>query len=138
MANLLKNKSDSIPECNSENKSLIDDRITQSNVGIPLIRAEIMELDNAVQASSDSKIRNIKKATSFPLSDIFAMLANNPGCMYLRVYNGLNSDGEFVTYMAPISDAFDTYVAEDSSDQSIISKSCCHCNPCSRDKILNP
>jgi hypothetical protein len=140
MTTLKKNVSIYTPECSVENKSTIDDRMEQPvTLGdIGAIRASILDLHAVVTASPNNKIQTIKKATSFPVADILAMLNNSPGCQYLRVYNGFDrTTGVFITYMAPISSAFETFLEEDLSDPSIISQSCCHCNPCETDGILN-
>ena len=140
MATLIKNSgTGSAPECSEGNKSIIDDRTTEehTNIGTGGIRDQIMELDSAISASTDARIKQIKKASSFPIQDVYRMLDQNPDAKYLRVYNGFK-DGQFVTYMAPVNDTFQTYVAEDSSDDSVISKACCQCKPCQFDRILNP
>jgi hypothetical protein len=65
------------------------------------------------------------------------ILNTNPGCKYLRVYNGFDADdGKYVTYIAAISDDFDSFVEPGSP--GFISKACCQCNPCTKDKLLNP
>jgi hypothetical protein len=141
MATLIKNSgTGSAPECSEENKSIIDARIEEANTNIAGsggIRDQILDLEATVAASTDAKIKQIRRATTFPIQDVFRMLAENPDAKYLRVYNGFQG-GAFVTYMAPVNNTFYTFVAPDSSDLSIISKSCCHCNPCRFDKILNP
>ena len=141
MATLIKNSgTGSAPECSEGNKSFIDDRTEEVHTDIAGpggIRDQIMDLDSTISASTDPKIKQIKKATSFPIQDVYRMLDANPDAKYLRVYNGFK-DGEFVTYMAPVSDTFQTYVAADSSDDSVISKACCQCRPCTIDRILNP
>ena len=141
MATLIKNSgTGSTPECSVGNQLIIDSRDMEEHTNIEEpggIRDQILDLDATISASTDPKIKQIKKATSFPLQDVFRMLAQNPDAKYLRVYNGFK-DGEFVTYMAPVNDTFQTYVAEDSSDDSVISKACCACRPCTLDRILNP
>ena len=141
MATLIKNSgTGSALECSEGNKSFIDDRIEEANTNIGGpggIRDQIMDLDTTIGASTDPKIKQIKKATAFPIQDVYRMLDANPDAKYLRVYNGFK-DGEFVTYMAPVSDTFLTFVAPDSSDDSVISKACCHCRPCTFDRILYP
>jgi hypothetical protein len=138
MATLIKNSgTGSTLDCSEADKLAIDNRISEATTSIGAIRDQIMDLDTTISASTDPKIKQIKKATSFPIQDVYRMLAENPDAKYLRVYNGFK-DGEFVTYMAPVSDTFQTFVAEDSSDDSVISKACCACRPCTIDRILNP
>lgn len=139
MGSLIKNGSNEIPECSTENLSLIENRIEEEidSPGVGLIRAEVFEFHEAISNSSNAKIRNIKKAVTFPVKDVFKMLAEHEDCKYLRIYNGFNSAGEYVAYMAPISNALETYSLV-SPARTTISRSCCHCNPCSTDKILNP
>jgi transposase-like protein len=139
MSTLIKNSSAITPECGLVNVLKINDRSTeQLNQNLLAdIRAQIMDLHTTVTASSNAKISKLKKATSFPIEDIQMLLANSPGCKYLRVYNGFKN-GEFVTYIAAINNAFETYLSEDLTDSSVISQSCCHCNPCTTDRILNP
>ncbi len=141
MATLIKNSgTGETPECSQTSKLDIDNRTEEAHTDIAGpggIRAQILELDAAISASSDPRIKQIKKASSFPIQDVYRMLDQNPDAKYLRVYNGFK-DGDFVTYMAPVSDTFLTYVAPDSSDDSVISKACCHCRPCTLDRILYP
>jgi hypothetical protein len=141
MATLIKNSgTGGTPECSETLKLDIDNRTEEAHTDIAGpggIRDQILDLDATISASTDPKIKQIKRATSFPIQDVYRMLAENPDAKYLRVYNGFK-DGEFVTYMAPVSDTFQTYVAADSSDDSVISKACCACRPCTIDRILNP
>ena len=137
MAILIKNNLP-VGECSLENKDFIDDPVSEIGTSIPEIRNSIMDFDTTISNNSDLKVRNMKKATSFPVKDIFALLANNPECKFLRVYNAFTPTGEYITYLAPISSTFDSYVSEDSSDKTIISISCCHCRPCTKDKLLYP
>ena len=138
MATLIKNSgTGSTLDCSEADKLAIDNRISEATTSIGAIRDQIMDLDSTISASTDPKIKQIKKASSFPIQDVYRMLDQNPEAKYLRVYNGFK-DGEFVTYMAPVSDTFQTYVAADSSDDSVISKACCQCRPCTIDVILNP
>jgi hypothetical protein len=135
MAILIKNNG-SIFECTIDNIAN-NTRISEPGTDIGAIRATIMDYDSTVNSSTNTKIRNLKKATSFPIEDIFQVLANNPDCKYLRVYNGFTPDGNYISYLAPIDANFASYVEEDSSDNTIISAACCQCNPCSLDKLLN-
>lgn len=139
MATLLRNVLITSPECGVGNKAEIDNRTSdQIDTGIfNSIRSHIADLDGAITASPDVKIKTIKKATSFPIVDIQAIINSSPGCTYLRVYNGFDSNGVFVTYLGPVSDNFETYLKADLSDSSLISKSCCHCQPCTSDSLLN-
>jgi hypothetical protein len=137
MPTLIKNIGETTPECGTS-EFVANDRTTEQLNAEALagIRAQIMDLHATVIASPNSKIQQIKKATSFPIEDVFLILARNPCCKYLRVYNGFKN-GEYVTYLAPINENFETYIDEELIDSSIISKSCCHCNPCPTDRILN-
>ena len=135
MATLVKNRT-SVPDCKSENKDLLSDRISE-NADIEEIQGNLERFRLKIAGSADLLIKEIKRATSFPIEDISRILANSPDCKYLRVYHGFNSNNEFVTYLAPIKDNFDTYI-KDSPDTSIISVCCCQCNPCTLDVLLNP
>ncbi|PZR36024.1 MAG: hypothetical protein DI538_14495 [Azospira oryzae] len=139
MATLKKNASDTAPECGIENQGVINDRTSQpvTDLVINTIRGEITTYASAVAASSDPRIMALKKATSFPVEDIQAVLDANPNCRYLRVYNGIDSQGNYVTYLAAINEAFQSFLTEDPDNGTVITKSCCHCNPCTSDIVLN-
>lgn len=133
---LAKNSSNTIPECTSANKSIIDNRTENVNPDLAEVSRFLENYKAKIESSSDPVIRNFARATSFPISDIQRLIQNNPDCKYIRVYNGImTTTEEFVTYCAPISDEFDTFLNQ---ANSIISQSCCHCNPCSNDHLLNP
>jgi hypothetical protein len=140
MATLIKNASNTTPECGEVNLKEITERVTSGITleSLAIIRDEILQLDSAVAASADARIKNIKKATSFPIAEIQSILLSNPDCKYLRVYNGFNSNDKFVTYIAPISEAFEDFIGADINGSSVVLQSCCHCNPCTSDTILNP
>lgn len=132
------NANGSALECGMNNKANIDDRESQNiDEQIMLtIKSSIDDFAATVGASDNHKIRSIKKATSFPVSEILAM-AQMSGCSYLRVYNGFDANGQYVTYIAPVTDSFETFLKQDLTDGSTLSSSCCHCNPCNTDHILN-
>jgi hypothetical protein len=139
MPTLIKNSGDTTPECGTP-AFVANDRSTEQLNAVTLagIRTQIMDLDAVITESTNSKINKIKKATSFPIADVFLILAKSPDCKYLRVYNGFKN-GEYVTYLAPVNEDFETYIDIDEfTDSSIITQSCCHCKPCPPDRILNP
>ena len=134
MATLIKNKKPEIPDCDGsdENLGIISDRISDPDFDVSTIRTEVYDLNETVAASGNAKVKQIKKATTFPIQDILQMMIDHEGCKYVRVYEGFNSSGQFVTYLVALDANLRTYSNPTSS------QSCCHCNPCRLDKILNP
>lgn len=124
MATIFQNVNSQVPPCGtaptrSQTQLPIDDIITQ-----------IDHLEMEVAASSNPKIRNIKVATTFPVDEIQNLLAEYPDAEYLRVYNGLDTNGIFITHLAPLNENFAGFVQVPDSSQNKIIQSCCHCNPC--------
>lgn len=139
MLTLIKNENDTNIDCTdtlSLQRVVVD--LTNNDAELNLIRAEIMLLDSTITASTDPKIKTIKKATSFPVGELLHMIADNPCYKYLRVYNGFNSGGEYVTYLCLIPDVNETIEPRSTSATITISKSCCHCKQCASDRLLNP
>lgn len=133
---LKKNSSTTTPECSTANKFVIDNgRTEDTNPDLTEISRFLGKYKTKIDSSSDPDIKNFARATSFPIADIQLLIQNNPDCKYIRVYNGVTDTGEFVTYCAPISASFDTFLDQ---PNSILSQSCCHCNPCTQDRLLNP
>ena len=134
MATLIKNSDPNIPECigSADNLLTINNRISDPNFDVSTIRTEVYDLDETVNAIGDTKIKDIKKATTFPIKDILQMMIDHEGCKYVRIYNGFNSSGKFVTYLVALDANLKTYSNPTSS------QACCPCRPCLSDKILNP
>ena len=135
MATLIRNASqDETPESigSAENMATINDRISDTNFDVSTIRTQVYDLDETVNATSNAKIKDIKKATTFPIKDILQMMINHEGCKFVRIYNGFDSNGRFVTYLVALDENLKTY------SNPTASGSCCHCKPCLTDKILNP
>lgn len=132
MATIIKNVNPEIPDCDGaeENIGIINDRITE-NFDLGVIRADVGRLNSTVSGSDNPKIRDIKRATTFPIKDILQMMIEHEGCKYIRVYNGSDSSGKFITYLVPLDEKLNTY------DNCKTSSSCCHCRPCRLDKIIN-
>ena len=133
MATLIKNADPNIPECigSDDNLLIINNRISDPNFDVSTIRTEVYDLDDTVNASGNAKIKDIKKATTFPIKDILQMMIDHEGCKYVRIYNGFASSGKFVTYLAVLDANLKTY------PNPTTSQPCCPCRPCLSDKILN-
>jgi hypothetical protein len=56
MSILIKNRT-TVPECGTENKSIIDDRISEADTDLLKIRDEIMDFHYTAMASSNEKIK---------------------------------------------------------------------------------
>jgi len=133
MAQLFKNNN-GIVECTIENNNLINDRVVEVDTSIPEIRSQIAKFDQTVKASTDIILRDLKKASSFPVADILAMLQAHGTAKYLRVYNAITPNGDHISYLAPVSPTFTTFTEDNASPISVC---CCQCNPCTFDKIIN-
>jgi len=133
MATLTRNANPVIPACDGEQLTLdrINERISE-NFALSTITADVNRLQDTISASANPSIRDIKKATTFPIRDILQMMITHEGCKYVRIYNGFNSSGQYVTYLVPLDENTATY--EDCQTSS----PCCGCNPCPLDRILNP
>jgi hypothetical protein len=126
METIIRNASLPIPECDATNpaiKAAINNRILD-NIDISVIKAEIKDLHDTVVASSDPKIQTINNAITFPINDILQMIIDHPGCKFIRVYNGFDSNGKFVNYLVPLNDNLKVY---DNCKKSV---PCCQCRPC--------
>jgi hypothetical protein len=135
MATLIKNASqDETPECigSAENMAIVNNRISDPNFDVSTIRTQVYDLHDTISASANTKIREIKKATTFPIKDILQMMIDHECCKFVRVYEGFDSSGRFVTYLVALDENLKTY------NNPTASQSCCHCKPCLTDKILNP
>ncbi len=134
MATFIRNANQVIPECNGEPDTLaiINNRVTEDNFAVNTITADVNRLHDTISASDNASIRDIKKAITFPIKDILQMMVTHEGCKYVRIYNGFNSSGQYVTYLVALDANLKPYGNPTSSGP------CCGCNPCPLDRILNP
>ncbi|HMF70986.1 MAG TPA: hypothetical protein VK616_05905 [Flavitalea sp.] len=137
MSTFIKNRREDFADCNSENSGIIGDRITQENYDTSPITHQIRAFDQAKNESPDPRIRSIFRATSFPAADIKRML-NNENVSYIRIYNALMDDGQYITYAAPIKTNFESFDMHDPISANTICAPCCHCRPCLLDRLINP
>ncbi len=137
MSTFIKNRKDDFAECSSENLGIILDREILEDYDTLAITYQIRAFDQAKNESSDPRIRSIFRATSFPVADIKRMLGSED-VAYLRIYNALMENGQYITYAAPIKTNFETFDAQDPATANTIAAPCCHCKPCRLDKLLNP
>ena len=137
MSTFIKNRQDDFADCNSENLGIIGDRVTQENYDTSIITNQIRAFDQAKNESPDPRIKSMFRATSFPVAEIKRMISDsNVG--YIRIYNALMDNGQYITYAAPIKTNFESFDIQDPIRANTICAPCCHCKPCRFDKLLNP
>ena len=128
---ILKQNSSPVPACSAP--ELSNQQSSSVETDLADIRADLARSREKVQSFSDVQIQNISEATSFFLVDIEELLATTQTPKkYLRVYNGLNAGGEYVTYIALVKDDSDVC----NGDDTVVIKYCCKCSPCLTDRLL--
>lgn len=87
-------------------------------------------------ATLDSPLREkMVRATNFRVDALRDMLDQNIGYTYVRVYNGIDTDGNHMLFMAPAGQDGITIAGDDTVWQD----DCCRCPPmgnCNDDPIL--
>lgn len=87
-------------------------------------------------ATLDSPLREkMVRATNFRVDALRDMLVQNPAYTYVRVYNGIDTDGNHLLFMAPAGQD-GVSIAE---DDTVWLDDCCRCPPmgnCNDDPIL--
>lgn len=93
--------------------------------------ARYKELLDSLQAPENSMIR----AANFTSESVLQMLQQSPSSAFIRVYYGIEENGEHVLFMAPVTEAGTLTTAND----TIYVDSCCECPPlrnCPEDELL--
>ncbi len=137
MSTFIKNRLDDFADCNSENLGIIGDRVIQENYDTSIITNQIRAFDQAKNESPDPRIKSIFRAISFPVAEIKRMLSAGD-VAYIRIYNALLDNGQYIAYAAPIKTNFESFDMQDPIAANTICAPCCHCKPCRLDKLLNP
>ncbi len=77
------------------------------------------------------------RAANFTTESVLQMIQSSPGSSFIRVYYGIDANGEHGLFMAPISEAGSL----DTNEETVYVDDCCACPPlgnCQDDPLLNP
>lgn len=91
----------------------------------------------AMLATLSSPVRaKMLRATNFRADAVADMLAQHPGYTFIRIYNGIDEQGNHLMFMAPAGHDGASFTEED----TIWLDDCCRCPPmgnCPADPILD-
>lgn len=137
MPKLITRQTDSLQKqdqpCNFEDLS--QNIFEEQEITIEELKKRCARYRELLASLQPSQEQTMIQASNFTTESVLQLIQRSPGSAFIRVYYGIEENGEHRLFMAPVSEA-GNLVTEDSS---IYVDDCCHCPPrlnCPADELL--